>query len=72
MQKRPYITLPGFYPSPNLMGMSPDDEQAAREGMAIERGPRSAAVRGTSRRRAKLTGGPKNRAKRKDLVLVAD
>ena len=66
MHKRPFVTLPGFFEWDAM------DEQMEKEGAALKRAFSSTAVRGTSRRRAKLTGGPKNRAKRKDLVRAAD
>jgi len=66
MHKRPFITLPGFF------SWDATDEQMEREGAALKKSFSSTAVRGTSRRRAKLAGGPKNRAKRKDLVRSAD
>lgn len=66
MHKRPFVTLPGFF-SWDAM-----DEQMEREGAALKKSFHSTAVRGTSRRRAHVAGGPKNREKRKDLVRDAD
>lgn len=65
MQKQPY-TVPGFFAWDAM------DEQMEREGAALKRAFTTTAIRGTSRRQAKVAGGPKNRAKRKDLVHSAD
>ena len=67
--ERPRMTLSDFFGCPTW---TQDDEDAARCGAAIRQSFVSTAVRGTSRRRAKLAGGPKNRAKRQDLVRDAD
>lgn len=55
-----------------LMGGSWDemDEQMAREGAAIKKSFHSTAVRGTPKRKARVAGGPKNRATRKGLLRV--
>jgi len=59
-------TLTGFYE------WTPEDEQMAREGVAIKGAFRTTAEHGTSRRKAKLSGGPKNRQPRADLLQLLD
>ena len=66
MRQRPKMTLPGFYEWDEM------DEQMEREGAAIKKSFHTTAIRGTSRRKAKVAGGPKNRERRKAWVRDAD
>lgn len=59
-KKRPVAN--GFYSWDEM------DEACLREGAAIADAFRTTAVRGTPRRKAKVTGGPQNRARRKAWV----
>lgn len=54
--------VPGFFSWDEM------DEACLREGAAIADAFRTTAVRGTPKRKAKLAGGPKNRARRKAWV----
>ena len=59
-------TLTGWYE------WTPEDEQAASEGEATKRAFRTTAEHGTSRRKAHVPGGPKNRQRRADLLRLLD
>lgn len=47
------------------------DEECLREGAAIKQCFHTTAVKGTPRRKTKLSGGPKNRKRRVGLVETA-
>lgn len=53
---------PGFFEWDEM------DEACLREGAAIASAFRTTAVKGTPKRKAKVAGGPKNRARRKAWV----
>jgi len=44
------------------------DEECLRQGAALKRAFHTTAVRGTPRRKARVAGGPKNRARRKTWI----
>lgn len=44
------------------------DEECLKEGAALKAAFHTTAVKGTPKRKAKLAGGPKNRARRKAWV----